>query len=368
MTPEFWYGKRILITGHTGFKGVWATQLLARLGAEVHGVALAPDNDLSLFEMLGEESLASSTIGDITDRNVVSRTLSRASPQIVLHMAAQSLVRRSYRNPVETFATNVMGTVHLLNELRSLDKVEAVLVVTTDKVYENQEESRPFVEGDRLGGHDPYSASKAAAEMAVAAFNCSYFSSSEIKLATARGGNVIGGGDFSEDRLVPDMVRAELSGTLLKLRNPQATRPWQHVLDCLAGYITYLEALAKKKNLPCALNFGPTICDDNLTVAQVQTAFAKALGIGQGWEEDVIAAQHEAQHLSINSQLAKDILGWDNRYSSSEAIRMTAEWYKAWRDGADPRVLIEAQIDSYLKRDGHLGEWFSSNPSVMSHK
>ena len=356
--PEFWQGKRVLITGHTGFKGVWATRMLVRLGAEVHGLALAPDGDLSLFAMLGEEGLASSTMGDITDRSVVSRIVSRVEPQIVLHMAAQSLVRRSYRNPVETFAANVMGTVHLLNELRSSDQVESVLVVTTDKVYENQnqEESRPFVENDRLGGRDPYSGSKAAAEIAVAAFNCSYFLSSEIRLATARGGNVIGGGDFSEDRLIPDMVRAEMERVPLKLRNPQATRPWQHVLDCLTGYITYLEALVKRKNLPRALNFGPTFCDDNLTVAEVQTDFAKALGIGQGWEEDVIVAEHEAEHLSINSQLAKDILGWDNRYSSSEAIHMTAEWYKAWRDGADPRTLVETQIDSYVKKSGDLDE------------
>ena len=314
----------------------------------MHGVALDPDGDLSLFEMLGEGSLASSTIGDITDQDVVNRVISRISPQIVLHMAAQSLVRRSYRSPMETFATNVMGTVHLLNELRSLNKVEAILVVTTDKVYENREKAHPFVEGDRLGGCDPYSASKAAAEIAVAAFNFSYFSSSRAKLATARGGNVIGGGDFSEDRLVPDIVRAELSDTVLKLRNPQATRPWQHVLDCLAGYITYLEALVKKKDMPRALNFGPTISADNLTVAQVQSAFANALGVSSDWEQDTIATQHEAEHLSINSQLARDILGWDNRYSSSEAVRITAEWYKAWRNGANPQTLVETQIDAYV--------------------
>lgn len=356
MTPGFWRGKRVLITGHTGFKGVWATQLLARLGSEVHGVALAPDGDLSLFEMLGERNLVSSTIGDITDQDVASRVISKSSPQIVLHMAAQSLVRRSYRSPVETFATNVMGTVHLLNELRGLSGVEAVLVVTTDKVYENQEKGRSFVEGDRLGGRDPYSASKAAAEIAVAAFNFSYFESSEINLATARGGNVIGGGDFSKDRLVPDMVRAELSGTVLKLRNPQATRPWQHVLDCLAGYLIYLEALAQKKDVPRALNFGPTVSGDDLTVAQVQIALAKALGISQDWEKDVIPTQHEAQHLSINSQLAQDVLGWDNRYSSSETIRMTGEWYRAWRDGADPGTLIEDQIGSFVGRDEHHGK------------
>ena len=351
VTSNFWQNKRILITGHTGFKGVWATQMLIRLGAEVHGFALAPDGDLSLFAMLGEDGFASSTIGDITDRSTVNRVVAETSPQVVLHMAAQSLVRRSYREPVETFSANVMGTVHLLDALRGLNEAEAVLVVTTDKVYENQEDGHAFVESDRLGGHDPYAASKAATEIATVAFNLSYFSSCGVAIATARGGNVIGGGDFSEDRLIPDIIRAEMAGAPLKLRNPQATRPWQHVLDCLAGYLTYLKTLATEHDVPHTLNFGPTNPDDYLTVAEMQRTFSATLNTDLDWEQDTAATPHEMETLAIDSSAAQNLLAWENRYSSSEAIRLTATWYQSWRDGADPRALIDAQISSFLEPD-----------------
>ena len=352
VTSDFWQDKRVLITGHTGFKGVWATRMLIRLGAEVHGFALAPDGDLSLFAMLGEEGLASSTIGDITDRGTVNRIVAETSPQVVLHMAAQSLVRRSYREPVETFSANVMGTVHLLDALRGLNEMEAVLVVTTDKVYENQEDGHAFVESDRLGGHDPYAASKAATEIATAAFNLSYFSSSRVAIATARGGNVIGGGDFSEDRLIPDMIRAEIAGAPLKLRHPQATRPWQHVLDCLAGYLVYIRTLSEGRDLPRSLNFGPTDPNDNLTVAQVEAAFSAIFGSGLSWEQDSSITPREMKELAINTDAAQRLLGWESRYSSSEAIRLTAEWYRAWRDGADSRTLLDAQIASFMELAG----------------
>lgn len=347
--PEFWEVKRVLITGHTGFKGVWATRLLVHLGAEVHGLALPPDSDPSLFAMLGEEGLASSTLGDMTDREVVARTVAEVRPQFVLHMAAQPLVRRSYREPVETFATNVMGTVHLLDSLREQDGVEVVLIVTTDKVYENKEDERAFAESDRLGGRDPYAASKVAVEVATAAFDLSYFSTNEVPLATARAGNVIGGGDFSEDRLIPDIVRAEIEGVSLKLRNPQATRPWQHVLDCLAGYLLYIQALSERQDMPRSLNFGPTSPEDNLTVAQMQATFSSIFGVDQDWEQDAAPAPREMNTLAINADMAQRLLGWKSCYSPLEAIRLTAEWYRAWRGGADPQSLLDAQIASFIK-------------------
>lgn len=349
VTPAFWQGKRVLITGHTGFKGAWATRMLVHLGAEVHGLALAPESDLSLFAMLGDGNLASSTIGDITHRETVNRVVAETSPQIVLHMAAQSLVRRSYREPVETFSTNVMGTVQLLDALRGLNGGKrTVLIVTTDKVYENQEDGRAFTESDRLGGHDPYAASKVAAEIAVTAFNRSYFSSGGVALATARGGNVIGGGDFSEDRLLPDMVRAEMAGTPLKLRNPQATRPWHHVLDCLAGYLAYIRALSEGREMPGSLNFGPIDPGDNLTVAQVREIFSDIFGSDLGWEHDTAIAPREMNTLAINAEAAQRLLAWKNCYSSSQAIRLTAEWYRAWWEGADPCALMDAQISAFM--------------------
>lgn len=354
--PEFWEGKRVLITGHTGFKGVWATRLLVTFGAEVHGLALPPDSGPSLFAMLGEEGLASSTLGDMTDREVVARTVAEVRPQFVLHMAAQPLVRRSYREPVETFATNVMGTVHLLDSLRERDGVEAVLVVTTDKVYENKQGEGAFAESDRLGGYDPYAASKVAAEVATAAFNLSYFSASGVPLATARAGNVIGGGDFSENRLIPDIVRAEMEGVPLKLRNPQATRPWQHVLDCLAGYFFYIQALSEKQDMPRSLNFGPTSPEDNLTVAQMQATFSSIFGADPNWERDMAAAPQEMDTLAINADMAQRLLGWKSCYSPLQAIRLTAEWYRAWRDGADPLSLLDAQIASFVKLVGKFAQ------------
>ena len=345
MTPGFWAGRRVLLTGHTGFKGVWAGLMLARLGAEVTGFARAPDSDPALFDMVGTGHLAGSVIGDLADRGALARTVAAARPQVVLHMAAQPLVRRSYREPVETFATNVMGTVHLLDALRGVAGLEAALVVTTDKVYANAEDGRAFVEGDALGGHDPYAASKAACEIATRAYALSYFGPAGVPLATARGGNVIGGGDFSEDRLVPDMVRARMEGTTLLLRSPEATRPWQHVLDCLSGYLVYLEALVGGRDLPPALNFGPHDPADTMTVAEVQAAFTG----GADWQRDVADTPHEMATLAIDAGLAGRVLGWQGRMSSGRAVALTAEWYRDWMNGADAGDLTRAQIDAHLE-------------------
>ena len=256
-------------------------------------------------------------------------------------------MRLSYREPVETFATNVMGTVHLLDALRGRRGLAAVLVVTTDKVYENDERGRAFAEGDRLGGHDPYAASKAAAELAVASYARSFFDDAGVPVATARGGNVIGGGDFAEDRLVPDIVRALRAGTAPELRNPRATRPWQHVLDCLDGYLTYVQALVGDPATPRALNIGPHDPADVQTVAQVTAAMQAALGAEGQWSLDAAPQPHEMAALALAPALARERLGWQGRLGSAEAIRWTADWYAAWVNGADMTRTTDDQIAAY---------------------
>ncbi|RVI05326.1 CDP-glucose 4,6-dehydratase, partial [Sinorhizobium meliloti] len=243
--PEFWAGKRVLLTGHTGFKGSWAAVWLKEMGAHVTGYALPPASRPSLHDLLHPSGALGGQFGDIRDGEALATIARKSEPEIVLHMAAQPLVRESYAAPAETFDVNVMGTVRLLEAARATPSVKAVLVVTTDKVYRNDESGRHFRESDTLGGHDPYSGSKAACELAVATWRSAYLRECGIRVATARGGNVIGGGDFSADRLVPDVVRAALSGTRLNIRSPLATRPWQHVLDCLNGYFLFAEALFK---------------------------------------------------------------------------------------------------------------------------
>lgn len=345
--PAFWRGRRVLLTGHTGFKGAWAAFWLTEMGAEVTGLALAPETDPALFDILGAQGR--SVICDLRDRDRVAAEVAAADPEIVLHMAAQPLVRRSYREPVETFATNVMGTVHLLDALRGAD-VRAILVVTSDKVYENDESGRAFAEDARLGGHDPYAASKAAAEIAVASYARSYFREAGVPLATARGGNVIGGGDFSEDRLVPDIIRAALTGNVLQLRNPEASRPWQHVLDCLSGYFAYLEGLATGRDLPPSLNFGPHDPADVLTVGAVTAEMCRAMGLPGDWQLDEAPAPHEMAALAIDSTRAGATLGWRGRLTGREAIRLTADWYAAWKNGADMTRVTRDQIAAYQEK------------------
>ena len=349
MTPEFWADKTVFLTGHTGFKGAWAGRILSNFGANVHGFSLAPETDPSLTELLGDKCLASSTIADIRDGQAVDKAVQDAHPDIVLHMAAQPLVRRSYREPVSTFETNVIGTINLLEAVRKTESTRAVLVVTSDKVYENDEGGRAFTENDRLGGHDPYAASKAACEIAVKSWRLSYFDAMDCVLHSARGGNVIGGGDFSEDRLIPDIVRAELADDPLVLRSPKATRPWQHVMDCLDGYFCFLEQAYASKTLPDALNFGPHDPNDVLTVEAVQKLFTQAIGSEGNWHLSDQQEPHEMAALSINSSTAFDTLGWRGRLSSQAAVEWTARWYAAWRNGADVTSLTDQQIDDYLK-------------------
>lgn len=344
VTPQLWSGRRVLLTGHTGFKGAWAARWLARAGAEVTGLVLPPEPGPNLCDKLGDAHLAASHLVDLRDIAAVRRVVDGARPEIVLHLAAQPLVRRSFADPVETFGSNLMGTVHLLEALRHQAGLAAVLVVTSDKVYANDGSGRAYAEADRLGGHDPYSASKAATEIAVASFAASFF---RCPVVTARGGNVVGGGDFAPERLIPDLVRAAMAGQKPVLRNPGATRPWQHVLDCLSGYITYAEALLAGKPVPSALNFGPPADAAALTVADVADAVQAAMGLPTGWRPDPEPGPPEMAKLSINPGLAMETLGWRQKLDAAVTTAWIAEWYGAYRSQRDMAALTDDQIARY---------------------
>jgi CDP-glucose 4,6-dehydratase len=349
LNPDFWRGKRVLLTGQTGFKGAWAAIWLSRLGASVTGLALPPDQDPSLFRLAGVERRITSRLVDLRNPDAVAAELSRESFDLVLHMAAQPIVRAAIEDPIATFETNVMGTVHLLQALRDQAALAAILVVTTDKVYANAETGRAFVESDALGGKDPYSASKAAAEIATTSFAKSYFERLGVPVATARGGNVIGGGDFSRDRLVADIVRAARAGETVILRHPEATRPWQHVLDCLAGYFTYLEALAQGRPVPRALNFGPRPGGPEVTVGEIATRGVEALG-ARSWRHEPDPDSLEAQALSIDATRAAETLGFSSRLAAPEAVALTMDWYRRQAAGGDAYALCLEEIEGYEAR------------------
>ena len=343
---HFWKGRRVLLTGHTGFKGAWAAVWLKRLGATVTGFALPPETDPNLWMEIGDGLLEREFLNDLADRDALQEAVAIARPSVVLHMAAQARVRRSYADPVETFATNVMGTVNLLHALRDTEHLRAALIVTTDKVYANDDSGRDFTENDRLGGHDPYSASKAAAEMATASYAASFFRDRGVRIATARAGNVIGGGDWSQDRLIPDVWRAAVRGETLVLRNPEATRPWQHVIEPLAGYFLYLEALVRGDDVPDALNFGP-LPGSGGTVADVAEAMGEALGAGAIWRRDGAPAPPEMTLLSLDPSRAIETLGWRPRLDFAQAVGWSAQWYSARGKGADLLGLCQSQIKQY---------------------
>ncbi|MGL4243040.1 MAG: CDP-glucose 4,6-dehydratase [Beijerinckiaceae bacterium] len=343
-STAFWRGKRVFLTGHSGFKGAWFTAWLTSLGAKVAGLSLAPVTEPSLHRIL---SHADNDFNDIRDAALVQARMADAAPDIVFHFAAQPLVRAGYRDPLGTYATNVMGTAHVLEAVRATRSVRAVVVITTDKVYENHGHGRPFVEGDRLGGHDPYSNSKAAAELVAQCYRDSYFADEgAARIATARAGNVIGGGDWSEDRLVPDIVRSLLAGRKVELRYPAAVRPWQHVLEPLKGYMMLAERLwVSPGNAPAAVNFGPDP-QGFATVAEVVAAMSAALG-GAGWEQSPGPHPPEAAVLTLAIDLAREALGWRPRLSMEDTVRWTADWYGAWRSGADMRDVTHRQIAAY---------------------
>jgi CDP-glucose 4,6-dehydratase len=347
--PLFWSGRRVLLTGHTGFKGSWLTLWLQMMGAKVTGFSLAPETDPSLYALAGLDRDYPDSLGDIRDARALRAVVAKARPQIVLHMAAQPLVRRSVREPIETFDVNVMGTAHVLDALRDVEGLEAILIITTDKIYENPEHGLPFKESDPLGGHDPYSASKAAAELVTASYARTYFEARNVPVATARGGNVIGGGDFSEDRIVPDIYRAMRANTPLVLRNPNATRPWQHVLDCLEGYVAYAQALAQGRALPRAMNLGPVSAAD-VPVHVLADAMQQALGAAQGWVLAEGPQPREMQALSLDCTRAQQDLGFSDHLVGVKAIEATAKWYLAFSRGKDMRAYTLKSIEEHLSR------------------
>jgi CDP-glucose 4,6-dehydratase len=345
--PKFWAGKRVLLTGHTGFKGSWAALWLDRLGARVTGLALAPDQTPSLYALAAVDQAVTSHLVDLRDREGVAKVARSGEFDLVLHMAAQPIVRASVEDPVGTFATNVMGTVHLLDALRGHAALKAALCITTDKVYANAETGRAFVENDPLGGKDPYSGSKAASEIAVASYAKSYFDKAGVPVATGRGGNVIGGGDYSRDRLVADIVRSVKAGEQLVLRHPEATRPWQHVLDCVAGYLVYLEALAGDPSTPRAMNFGPEPDGASVSVGELATAALAALGADRPWRHEPDPRSIEARALAIDTSLARERLGFVSKLDAPAAVRWTMDWHRLEAEGADLRRACLDQIAVY---------------------
>ena len=345
--PDFWRGKKVLVTGHTGFKGAWLTLWLHRLGAEVSAFALVPQSGPSLYELAGIAGSCRGVIQNLLEPTGVVAAVRDARPQVVLHLAAQALVRQSLVDPAETFASNVMGTTNLLDALRDSKGLEAIVAVTSDKVYANDNSGRPLREGDHLGGHDPYSASKAACEHVIHAYAGSYFTARNIPVASARGGNVIGGGDFARDRIVPDCVRAALQGDPVLLRHPESTRPWQHVLDCLCGYLLFAENLVQSPDkTPRALNFGPQAGDD-ISVAELAAEMLAALDALSKLELASCGQSIEATKLALDCTLARQTLGWQDRLVGRSAIAASAAWYRKWHQGDDMRSATLSEIESY---------------------
>ncbi|HEY0713549.1 MAG TPA: CDP-glucose 4,6-dehydratase [Polyangia bacterium] len=351
MNAEFWRGRSVFLTGHTGFKGAWLGLLLSRLGAKVTGYALLPDIDRALFNVARVNERITSVTGDVRDLGSLKAAMTTAAPDVVFHLAAQALVLPSYEAPLETFATNVMGTANVLEAARALPSVRAMVVVTSDKVYENREWIWGYRENDGLGGRDPYSGSKACAEIVTAAYRASFFKGANVGIASARAGNVIGGGDWAKDRIVPDFVRATLEGRPLHVRNPLSTRPWQHVLESLAGYVLLAEKLAaadgtSRSNFEAGWNFGPT-ADAIQPVSVLADALASRWGERASWRHTSTEQPHEARSLTLDSSKAAHQLGWRRRLDFPEAVRWTVDWYKAYARGDDAQATTFAQIESY---------------------
>ena len=347
---HFWNGRRVFLTGHTGFKGAWLALLLHRLGAEVTGFALPANNNNELFEAANVSSiLRKHDKEDIRNLDVLSASLRSAEPEIVFHLAAQSLVRLSYDQPVLTYATNVMGTVHLLEAVRCVPSVRAAVVVTSDKCYENVGSFWGYRENDRLGGYDPYSNSKGCAELVTASYRKSFFPpDGSSHVASARAGNVIGGGDWARDRLVPDAIRAFIEGRALRIRNPNAIRPWQHVLDPLSGYLRLAERLFQDgPQYAEGWNFGPMAASE-VPVSTVVSGLAQLWGKTASWEIEGGSHPHEAAYLKLDCTKAVNRLNWVPAIAFEKSLELTANWYRAFFSKEDLRALTEAQIEDFL--------------------
>ena len=350
-----WSGKRVLITGHTGFKGGWLSLWLQQSGAELCGLSLAPSTTVNLFEKAAVASGMQSVIGDIRNAELVRRVVGEFKPEIVFHMAAQPLVRQSYVDPIETYASNVMGTVHVLEAIRQTDSTRAVVTITTDKCYENREWDWAYREIDRLGGYDPYSNSKACAELVVSAYRNSFFNPEKfdkhgVAVASVRAGNVIGGGDWSPDRLIPDMIRAFAEGQAVRIRSPRAIRPWQHVLEPLRGYIRIAESLVDNGVQDAeAWNFGPEQSDAQ-PVSWIVNELAELWGDGARWELESVPQPHEAQNLKLDWSKAARRIEWKPSLPLKDALEFTVSWYKAYLHEQNMRDYTLGQIRAYEDR------------------
>jgi CDP-glucose 4,6-dehydratase len=353
---DFWRDRRVLVTGHTGFKGAWLSLWLGRLGAHVTGFALPPATSPSLFTLAAIDRRIDSQLGDVRDLPAVDAVMARSRAEVVFHLAAQALVRRSYVDPVGTYAANVMGTAHILDAARRASGLRAIVVVTSDKCYENREWCWPYREDEAMGGHDPYSSSKGCAELVTAAWRRSFFPSDgaqPVGLGSARAGNVIGGGDWAEDRLVPDCMRAFASGQPVVLRRPAAVRPWQHVLEPLSGYLALAERLSTEpRSFGEAWNFGPAT-DDARPVAWVVDRLSTFWGNGARWERDSGSHPHEAGLLQVDASKARARLGWTPRLSLEESLRWTVDWYKRFGAGEDAGALTLDQIERFESLEHH---------------
>ena len=360
---DFWAGKRVFLTGHTGFKGSWLSLWLQAMGARVKGFALAPDTDPSLFEAARVADGMESEIGDIRDLEALRSSMVSFDPEILIHMAAQPLVRASYRDPVGTYATNVMGTVHVLEAARACAGLRAIVCITTDKCYENREWPWGYREIEPMGGRDPYSNSKGCAELVAAAYRDSFFSAPDSPaVATARAGNVIGGGDWAEDRLIPDILRAFASGAPVPIRNPLATRPWQHVLEPLSGYLVLAQALwSGGARFAEGWNFGPRD-EDARPVQWIVEEMVRIWGGSAAWVRDEGFHPHEARYLKLDISKAREQLRWEPRWALGGALERIVGWHKAWLAGADVRDRCLAEIAAY---NASLGQSSTAGVSIQ---
>lgn len=348
--PTFWQGKRVLLTGHTGFKGSWLSLWLQTMGAKLRGIALPPPTSPALFEIARVAESMDHCITDIRDYSAVSAHMDEFQPEIVIHMAAQPLVRLSYSNPIETYETNVMGTVNVLEAARHTSSIKAIVNITTDKCYENREWLWGYREDEAMGGHDPYSSSKGCAELVSSAYRKSFFNNSKIAMATARAGNVIGGGDWAFDRLVPDILRALEKDEPVLIRNPLAIRPWQHVLEPLYGYLLLAQHLYNQGQVYAeGWNFGPND-EDSRTVQWIVEKLSKNWTDSTRWSLEIGNHPHEANFLKLDISKARQHLQWVPQWPLETAIKNIAEWHKAWLNGNDMRSICIEQINTYSKR------------------
>lgn len=355
MNRSFWQGRRVFLTGHTGFKGSWLSLWLHDLRARVGGFALAPNTEPNLFELCKIGDLVEDRRGDIRNREALHEAVSRFQPEVVIHMAAQPLVRKSYADPLETFETNMMGTAHLLESLRTVKSVRSIVVVTTDKCYENQESKRGYRESDPLGGYDPYSSSKAGTELIANAYRSSFFNPQDyanhkVTIATARAGNVIGGGDWSAERLIPDLLRSIIHSEPLELRNPNSSRPWQHVLEPLHGYLLLAEKLFEHgPTFSGAWNFGPNL-GDHIRVEDVITLLQSELATSVPVTKAKGPQPHETNLLRLDSSKARENLDWEPQLSVKESLKLTAQWVRLYLENANMRMVTRGQIGDFLAR------------------